>query len=236
MLVVRRRGVAVVAYPWRVEPLPDEVVVDGLPDPTVDRLPLGVGGSGREPVVWRIPGARRMLVCGSPGSGRTSALITIARQAMAAGHPIALIGESDLTDHPELADATVCDREDRDGLIALRRTHPDLAVVIDDADRIEDEPVADVVKEILRRVDSDRGLVVASTATQTAATRVRGLVADIARSRTGILLQPTSRSDGDALGLRVPPLPRIPGRGYIITQGRSEEVQVACTAAPRGDG
>ncbi|NYF99155.1 FtsK/SpoIIIE domain-containing protein [Janibacter cremeus] len=221
---------------WRVEPLPEEVAAARLPEPTTERMPLGLGGSGVEPVVWRVPGARRMLVCGPPGSGRTTTLVTIARQAMAAGHPVALLGGSDLTHHPDLADATVCDPQDRDGLIALRRAHPDLAVVIDDAERVEDEPVADVVKEILRRADGDRGLVVASTATQTAATRVRGLVAEIARTRAGVLLQPTSRSDGDALGLRVPPLPRLPGRGYLITQGRAEEIQVASGTVPAGEG
>ncbi|WEV79617.1 FtsK/SpoIIIE domain-containing protein [Janibacter cremeus] len=217
------------ARPWRVEPLPEAVAVAHLPAGSVERIPVGIGGCGREPVAWRVPGARRMLVCGPPGSGRTTALITIARQALTAGHPVVLIGRGALADHPALVEAMVCGPEERDRLIALRRTHPDLAVVIDDADRVEDEPVAEVVREILRRVDGDRGLVVVSTTTQTAATRVRGLVAEVARSRAGVLLQPTSRSDGDALGLRVPPLPRIPGRGYLITQGRAEEVQVART-------
>lgn len=220
--------------PWCVEALPEEVTVARLPAAGVERIPVGIGGSGRQPVFWRLPGTRRMLVCGPPGSGRTTALTTIARQAIAAGYPVVLIGEQPPADLPELLGATVCGPADRDRLIDLRRTHPDLAVVIDDVDRLEDEPVADVVKEILRRVDSDRGLVAASTTTQTAATRVRGLVAEIARSRAGILLQPTSRSDGDALGQRVPPLPRIPGRGYLITQGRAEEVQVARVAAPEG--
>ncbi|WP_338748250.1 FtsK/SpoIIIE domain-containing protein [Janibacter alittae] len=221
---------------WRVEPLPEEVAVDRLPEPTTEQIPLGLGGSGIEPVTWRVPGARRLLVCGPPGSGRTSTLVTVAGQALSTGRPVVLIGEGDLTGHPDLAGAEVCAPDGREHLIALRRRHPDLVVVIDDADRVEDDPVADVLKEILRRVDSDRGLVVVSTATQTAATRVRGLIAELARARTGILLQPTTRSDGDALGLRVPPLQRIPGRGYLIAQGRAEEVQVARGTTPGGQG
>lgn len=215
------------SLPWRVEPLVEEVGMGRLPAPTAERIPIGLGGSGHEPVVWRVPGARRMLVCGPSGSGRTTTLAALAAQAMAACHPVAVIGERDLTTHPDLVGATVCDPQDREGLIALRRAHPDLALVVDDVDRVEDEPVADVVREILRRVDGDRGLVIASTTTQVAATRVRGLVADLARSRAGVLLQPTSRSDGDALGTRVPPLPRVPGRGYLITHGSAAEVQVA---------
>ncbi|WP_435199620.1 FtsK/SpoIIIE domain-containing protein [Janibacter sp. GS2] len=213
--------------PWSVEPLPEAVDLAELPTPTSDRFPVGVGGGGRDPVVWRTPGARRVLVCGPARSGRTTVLATLARHAVVVGHPVALIAGDDIAPHPDLEAVTRIDPEDRETLISLRQQHPDLAVVIDDADRIEDSPVADVLREILRRVDADRGLVIASAATQTAASQIRGLVADIGRARTGVLLQPTSRSDGDALGLRVPPLPRLPGRGYLIGDGRAEEVQVA---------
>lgn len=220
--------------PWVVEPLPETTAVLDLPPPDPGALPVGIGGEGRAPVAWRTSGARRALVCGPPRSGRTTTLVTMARQAHAAGHPLAVIGD-DLADHAELADCPRVDPEDRDGLIALRRLHPDLAVVADDLDRIEEAPVADVLREILRRLDADRGLVMAATSTQRAATAVRGLVAEVARGRTGVLLQPTSRSDGDALGLRVPPLPRLPGRGYLITDGRAAEMQVArCDAAGGG--
>src|SRR5699024_4519163 len=134
-------------------------------------------------------------------------------QALTAGHPVAVVTD-DTTILPGLGACPRIGPEDRDRLIALRREHPDLAVVIDDADRVEDAPVADVLKEILRRVEADRGLVAAATSTQVASTQIRGFIAEIGRSRTGVLLQPTRRSDGDALGLRVPPLSRLPGRGY----------------------
>ncbi len=212
--------------PWVVEPLPEESSLDALPVATRERLPVGVGGRGREPVVWLTPGARRLLVCGPARSGRSTALATLARQALTAGHPLALVASDDLT-HPDLAGCPRFGAEDREGLIDLRREHPDLAVVVDDADRVEEAPVAEVLREILRRVDADGGLVLAAASTQTAAAQFRGLVPEIGRSRTGILLNPSSRSDGDALGLRVPPLPRLPGRGYLIAEGQAEEIQVA---------
>lgn len=212
--------------PWVVEPLPEDTALDTLPQADREHLPLGVGGLGRDPVVWSTPGARRMLVCGPPRSGRSTTLVALARQALAAGHPLALVAGDDLV-HPDLVDCPRFTAEDREGLIDLRREHPDLAVVVDDADRLEEAPVADVLREILRRVDTDGGLIVAAASTQTAAAQFRGLVPEIGRSRTGVLLQPSSRSDGDALGLRVPPLPRLPGRGYLVAEGRAEEVQVA---------
>ena len=214
-------------HPWVVEPLPEKSAVDALPAATRESVPIGVGGRGRQPVSWSPPGARRLLVCGPARSGRTSTLVTLARQAASAGHPLALVGGDELADHPALTDFARFSAEDRDGLIALRRAHPDLAVVVDDADRLGEAPVAEVLREILRRVDADGGLVMAAASTQTAAAQFRGLVPEIGRARTGILLQPSSRSDGDALGLRVPPLPRLPGRGYLIAEGRAEEVQVA---------
>ena len=37
----------------------------------------------------------------------------------------------------------------------------------------------------------------------------------------------TLMRDGVALGLRIPPLPRVAGRGYLVVDGAAEEVQVA---------
>lgn len=215
------------ARPWSVEPLPEESDIAALPPSTPDLLAVGVGGWGRDPVSWRTAGARRLLVCGPARSGRTTTLATLARQASRAGYPLAVVGGADLPSHPDLEGCPRFGAEDRDALVALRQRHPDLAVVVDDADRLDDAPVTEVLREIVRRVDADRGLVMAVSTTQVATTQLRGLVAEIGRARTGILLQPTSRADGDALGLRVPPLQRLPGRGYLVSDGRAEEVQVA---------
>ncbi|QNF93348.1 FtsK/SpoIIIE domain-containing protein [Janibacter sp. YB324] len=210
--------------PWVVEELPGSVPLDVLPAAARERIPLGLGGSGRDPVVWRADGARRFLVCGPPRSGRSTALSLLARQVAASGQPLVVVGSGAIADG---LDCPVLGADDRDELIALRQRHPDLAVIADDLDRLEGAAVADVLKEILRRLDADRGLVIGATATQTAVGQVRGLVSDLARTRTGLLLQPSARSDGDALGLRVPPLPRVAGRGYLVVDGAADEVQVA---------
>ncbi|WP_068322219.1 FtsK/SpoIIIE domain-containing protein [Janibacter terrae] len=210
--------------PWVVEELPGSVPPDVLPAAARERIPLGLGGSGRDPVVWRTDGARRFLVCGPPRSGRSTTLALLARQVAASGAPLVVVGSGAIADG---LDCPVLGADDRDELIAMRQRHPDLAVIADDLDRLEGAPVADVLKEILRRLDADRGLVIGATATQTAVGQVRGLVSDLARTRTGLLLQPSARSDGDALGLRVPPLPRVAGRGYLVVDGPADEVQVA---------
>lgn len=215
------------ARPWVATPLPHEVDLDTLPPATPASIPIGIGGSGQDPVHWKVPGARRFLVCGPARSGRSSTLTTLARQALVAGLPVAVLTGGGLDAPPGLDDCHHVDVEDREGLIALRQQHPDLAVVVDDADRVDGAPVTDVLREILRRVDADQGLVMAATSTQVATHQIRGLVAELGRSRTGVLLQPTTRADGDALGLRVPPLSRVPGRGYLVAEGDAREVQVA---------
>ena len=221
---------ATTTAPWCIEPLPEEVCVDTLAPPTKDLLPIGVG---TDDVAWRVAQGRRLLVCGPAGSGRTTTLATIAGQALDAGYPVALLASEAARAHPQLAACPTFGPDERDRLIALRQSHHDLVLLVDDIDRLEGSPVADVITEILRRVDTDSGLVVATTTTQAATTRVRGPVAEIARWRTGILLQPSSRSDGDALGTRVPPLPRVPGRGYFISDGRARELQIArASSAP----
>lgn len=210
--------------PWTVCALPDEVLLADLPPGDREMVPVGLGGSGRDPVLWRTDGARRFLVCGPARSGRSTALAMLAGQLRSAGQPLVVLGS------PALADGLGCPTlgpDDRDELVTLRQQHPDLAVVVDDLERLEGTPVADVVREIGRRLDLDRGLLIGSTTTRTAAGQVRGLVADLARERTGLLLQPLARSDGDALGLRVPALPRLAGRGYLVVDGVAEEIQVA---------
>jgi S-DNA-T family DNA segregation ATPase FtsK/SpoIIIE len=124
--------------------------------------------------------------------------------------------------------------EDRDALIRAGRDQPDLAVVVDDVDRLAGLPVEPVLLEIARRVDEDRGLVVASTSTLALDGRIGAVATDLARAHTGIVLWP---SPGHAaLGVQPPASAapsRIPGRGLLVTPGGVERIQVATVSRPR---
>ncbi len=215
--------------PWTVTPLPEQVAARTLAPPSPGLIPVGLGGCGTETLYWQTSRQRRLLVCGPPGSGRSNALAVLAEGLAGAGHPVALVME----DAPPVGaeGLHLLAPHDREPLLELRRAHPDLAVLVDDLDRLEDAPVTDVLREVVRRVDADRGVVVGSSS-PLAATSVRGLVADVARGRAGLLLQPSSRSDGDPFGMRLPPLPRLPGRGHLVLGGHAEEVQVAMPVVP----
>jgi DNA segregation ATPase FtsK/SpoIIIE, S-DNA-T family len=180
---------------------------------------------------WRPAEAGRLLlVAGPPASGRTNTLVTIARSAQAAGLPAAVVlgsGVGGDREESRFGVATVVPAGDVDALVALRRRHPDLVLLVDDADHIgEDAPIVPVLREVVDLVDRDRGLVAVSTTSSAVTTRFRGLDVDLARHRTGILLRP-ERADAELLGARLRQAPhRVPGRGVVIVRGEVAEVQV----------
>lgn len=232
------RGAAapVTGLPWRVAPLPTHVV----PGPVgAGAVALGVGGPAAATLRWS-PSAdgRRLLVAGPPGSGRSSAARLLSAGLADAGLPTVLVAGPSGDRSPAGAGPTspgtalrpevhVLGADAHDELLALRREHSDLAVVVDDADRLDGTEIEEVLREIVRRVDRDQGAVVVTSTTSAATSQLRGLVAEVARGRAGVLLQPSARGDGDALGVRVPALAQVPGRGYVVLRGRAEEVQLA---------
>lgn len=183
---------------------------------------------------WRPAEAgRRLLVAGPPASGRTNTLTTIAGSALAAGLPVAVVlgcgvgGGAGETEQSGFGGATVLPASDVGALVTLRRRHPDLVVLVDDADRIgDDAPILPVLREVLDLVDRGRGLVAVSTTSSSVTTRFRGLDVDVARHRVGIILSP-ERAEADLLGARLREAPpRMPGRGVAIVRGEVAEVQV----------
>jgi S-DNA-T family DNA segregation ATPase FtsK/SpoIIIE len=111
-------------------------------------------------------------------------------------------------------------------LVEARREHPDLVVLVDDAERLAGLPIEPVLLEIARRVDEDRGVVVAATSTVAFDARVGALAQDLALARTGLLLQPSAGTR--MLGATViGETARLPGRGVLATRGATHVVQVA---------
>jgi hypothetical protein len=124
--------------------------------------------------------------------------------------------------------------EHPDTLIRMRRDHPALVLLVDDADRLGDAPAVPVVREIIGLVDRDGGLVVAATSSTDVVTRFRGVDVELARHRAGLLLSPVA-SDREVLGATVPDgIPRLPGRGLFVSRGLATEVQVLLAEGSAG--
>lgn len=213
--------------PLRVDPLPGAVdehqvqLADGA-------LALGLGGDDCRPQgLDPARDGRRWLVCGPHGSGVSTALGLLARQLVRGGWEVVLVGGE-----PSLPAVHVLDATRTDELIALRTKVPRLAVLVDDTDRLADTAMEVVLREIGSRVERDRGLLVLGCEPQAVLTRLRGLPAEIAQHRTGVVLGTTSPSGVDLLGLRVEMVSSAPpGRGHVLRRGVAVPLQLALPAS-----
>ena len=132
--------------------------------------------------------------------------------------------------------------DDVERLIETRRRHPDLAIVVDDVERLAGLPIEPVLLEIARRVDEDRGLVVAATSVLALEGRLGAVAADLARAHTSIVLWPsfgalvlggpTATSATFVTSAAAAASSRIPGRGLLVTPRGVERIQVATLSRP----
>ncbi len=187
-------------------------------------LALGVGHGG--PIAWRpARWGRHLLIAGTSGSGRTTTLVTLA-QALAEHHHRTLVVTHDPTPFDGLGE--VLSPRDEQGLRAALTTHPDLAVLVDDADSLGGSAIGTLLTEWVDRIETLGGVMAVAVRLHTLTTAFRGLVPALATRQTALLLDPRSRHDGEPLGVRIdPPATRTPGRGVIVVRGRAEEIQVA---------
>jgi len=192
---------------------------------------IGVGAGDLRPVGFDVAaGQRRILVIGPPRSGRSTALVVLARSLASGGRPVAVIGGWRVL--PSVAPGSsgflrAVGAGEVEDLVSLRRRHPELALVVDDAERLVGTALEAVVREISRLVDEDDGVVVAATSPTAMAAQPRGWHSELARARTGVLLCPTP-AEGDLLGVRLTrPGERLPGRGILVVGGDSRSIQVA---------
>ena len=192
------------------------------------RLPIGLSAQTGGIAWLDLNQGRRVLVAGHPGSGRSTTLATIASSALAAGRRVAVV---EVTGGPVGADAhgaVVVDPWNPAGLVEARRTHPDLVVLVDDAERLEGTPVEPVLREIGALVERDDGALVVATSLSALSTQFRGLVPEVARGQCGVLLGPRLPGDGEPFGIRAPRgLATIAGRALLVVGRRPVEIQVA---------
>lgn len=249
--------------PWRSRPLPVRVDRPAPTTPATaggpDRSPtaaarfavgLAVGDRTPHPVDWApdVDG-RRLLVAGPARSGRSTTLLSLAQAALDVGRTVVLVRGPGAprtlpADRPEDPSSTLghgpgpglttVAADDVEAFVEVRRRHPDCVVLVDDADRLGDGPMAALLREVGELLERDDGLLVVATTASSLTTRFRGLDVEVARDRLALLLMPRT-GDGEVAGVpRLPDTPRLPGRGVLVgvVQGPIE-VQVYL---PRGSG
>ncbi len=224
--------------PFRVDVLPARVTwaqARDLPG-TGPGIALAVGGDDltlqRVDLAVHGPG---FTVVGPPRSGRSTALLGMARELLGAGTPVCVLAPRpsplrDLAGAPGVrAVLTEASPEPRVLAEVLQGAHGPLVVLVDDAELLEQAPVGDLLQQVLRE-GRDRGhALVAAGTTEELAGSFRGATVDARRSRSGLLLSPASPLDGELLGVRLSRSATFSGpvgRGLLVRSGQVLLVQV----------
>lgn len=210
----------------RVVELPTSVLLDRLATvaPPGEGVLVGVGGDDARPVRLDLARHPVAVVAGPAGSGRSGALLTVARGLTGAGATVLAVcprsSPLDAGPWPVLGPA--------DDVLLARHlaADPQLSVLVDDVELLADTALDHVLDDLARR-RGPASLMVAGT-TSALLGAFRGAAATARTARTGLLLRPTSASDGEVLGVRAELADRTgPGRGLLVAAGEQQPLQVA---------
>jgi S-DNA-T family DNA segregation ATPase FtsK/SpoIIIE len=185
-------------------------------------LVVGVEFHSLAPATLIVPDGEHVLVAGPPRSGRSTALLQLAR-SWSEAHPNGLV-------HAAVATA--------EGLVAaVQAARPDrpCLVLVDDADGVDDDSGALAGLLAKRRP----GLVVVAAGRPPALRAQYGQWTNVVRrSRLGLLMAACVDTDGDVLGEllpRRPPIPPRPGLAWVVAGGQRLLVQVGRGPSERAE-
>lgn len=234
--------------------LPTQVKAADLPLPqplpTPSWIPIGVGG--RELATIGIDlfdvGPNLMFIAGPAGSGRTTAIATLARllswngiDVLALAPPQSPLGRLLADDEGirVIATATIADTALREAAEPFGDRR--YAVLLDDADRITVQATKQGFSESPTLLDEigqpaqfgHRALIIAANATPILSGSRRSLAKvtnETLQNGARLLLTPAKRADARELGMTLEPdqyFTRPPGRGYLATTGAPTLIQLA---------
>lgn len=179
------------------------------------------------------------LICGPYKSGRTTALGRIARGSIEASDSNAYLlsprasALSTVLPWIRVAESpTECEQLSHELTTTIEsaasQTTPVL-VFVDDAEELFDFGGSYEMENLVRAARKGLCRFVVAAEIQSARRALSGWFAEIRKEKSGLLLAPDLDIDGDLFAIRLPRWPRHfpPGRGYLISRGQSELVQVA---------
>ncbi|XRQ05760.1 FtsK/SpoIIIE domain-containing protein [Actinomadura welshii] len=201
---------------------------------------VGVGGDTLAPIgVDLLNEGPGFAVAGPPRSGRSTTLRTIVHSlldpAIGGGLvPVVLVTPRrsplrPLSGHPGVLGVLTADSGADDLTAAIGDEHR-YAVVVDDAELLDETDLDDALCDVLRTARDGEHAVVIGGTTADIGRGYRGFLSDTRRSRSGVLLSVDSPEDGDLFGLRLPrnaPVGGPTGRGLFVASGLTTGIQVA---------
>ncbi len=216
-----------------IRELPGTVTSEELPTSIPESLYWSLGGDDGQPIGLNSTlGQVSLLVAGPRRSGVTTALATFTAAALSCGVPVLQIVRIPITPAP----AGLRQVSTRDGPAELEsafaRHEGPLLVIADDGHELHETPAGAVLAKFLQFAGPGQNLILGVRADRLGRS-YRGLIADLAAMRRGVLLQPDGQ-DGAAFDLQLPRRrrPGPPGRGLLADCGLAIPVQVALHRAP----
>ncbi|MDO0925066.1 FtsK/SpoIIIE domain-containing protein [Streptomyces sp. TG1A-8] len=245
-LIARNAGVDPHRRPYRLLALPDEIgyaaaVAAAGPRPHPMWALVGVGGDEVVGIGTDLGQTSTFMIAGAPRSGRSTALLTMARSLLEGGSGVLVLAPRrsplrDLAGVPGVAavltDPDVPTAEFREALRAV--VQPTGVVLIDDAELLLQAEITADLAALARGAAGEGWAVVAAGNADALSTAIGGWAAQIRRNRTGLIIAPQAVTEGEAIGVR---LPRgvlgqqpAPGRAYLhLGDNRLVAVQVPHT-------
>ncbi|MGH9022566.1 MAG: FtsK/SpoIIIE domain-containing protein, partial [Acidimicrobiia bacterium] len=235
--------------PRRVDLLPSAIgfaAATALPPSTSARSPLwalvGVGGDELARFGVDLSVDAGFVVAGPSRSGRSGALVVMARSLAAQGVQVVALcprlsplegltgGGSDFPAAAVRVFSGESGQLDPTEISAtLVRLQGPVAVLVDDAEALARGPVDEAVRDFVRSASRGRvGLVVAGMADELR-NELKGVASEAKKARCALLLSPSSTLDGDLVGVRLPRnlVGRMPaGRGVLVAGAQLTMVQV----------
>jgi len=223
------------AAPEPIGVLPVRVAAADLPPAVLGEerwsIPIGIGDADLQPATLVLHHNDHVFIGGRNRTGRSSALVLLAQRLRAAA-PDLLVAALAPRPSPICdagAELVVTDRCGLPALAVLTTSRRPAVLLVDDAERIDDDgTLAELVAAVGARVH-----VVAAGRPDVVRSLYGHWTAALRRSRIGVLLQADVDVDGDLLGAVLPRHPTVapvPGRGYLVVDGRPELVQLAAPA------
>jgi S-DNA-T family DNA segregation ATPase FtsK/SpoIIIE len=213
----RDQGVPAEQRPFQIGTLPSRIgfaeAYEQVPE-ELARQPrwglLGLGGDDVSPFGIDFSATPTFMVAGPPGSGRSTALASLAVSMLAGGTSLVVLTPREsplrrLGRHPEAAVLTSADPSAAELNAALEALSGPGVILVDDADLLAMMPAADQVLRTVAASGRDRGLGLALAATpETLTSALSGWLGEARRHRKGVLLSPQNLLEGDLLGVRLP--------------------------------
>jgi S-DNA-T family DNA segregation ATPase FtsK/SpoIIIE len=224
--------------PFHVDPLPMAITFEQaceLPAVPGAGFLVGVGGDDLSQVRAEAPG---LLTIGPSGSGRSTALAVQARSLAQEGRPLILVTPRSSTLAGAVAPAPVRLHRADTGPEAAGALKEALAesgqavLVVDDAELLTGTPLGDYLIAQCRGLRDSGHRILAATVPDSV-TALRGISAELAKIKCGLLLEPANPLDGGPFGARLPLsilTVGIPLRGALVHGGRITAVQVPAIA------